>query len=75
MAPETYRLATVIEERREARKMSWRDLADATGEATTTLHRNVTRKPENLTFAVLLCIAKALDLRLSSLIRLAERES
>lgn len=74
MAPETYRLATVIETRREARKMSLRDLANASGVPLTTLHRGLTTNPDKFDIAQLRSIAKALDLRLSSLIRLTEKD-
>jgi len=73
MAPETYRLAAVIDERREARGMSLRDLADASHIPLATLHRNLTGNPDEFKHKHLLAIAGALDLRLSSLIRLTEK--
>jgi len=75
MAPETYALATVIDERRKARKMTLRDLAEASGVPHSTLHRGLTVDPDEFRGKHLRGIAKALDLRVSSLYRLAEKRA
>ena len=71
-SPETP-LSHVIDQLRRQHGLTWRDLAAVTGESTTTLHRNIVHRPDDLKMRHLRAIAGALDLRLSSLIRLTEK--